>query len=299
MLSRRLLRIKVVKSLYAHFKSEAESETATLKSLKTSIDSTYNLYLQMLWLIVEVSRYAEERIELGRRKLMPTPEDLKPNTRFIGNEAVMQIADGKPVKGSIWPKELVRHLYGLMTDSDYYREYMSAGGASWKEDVKVVEDFYIQTVQDNVQLEELVEEQSILWADDVDFVLSMVVRTLSGMRSGRALTVLPEFKNGDDEKFGPALLRATLKHYDESLALISQFTDNWDTERLAFTDTVIMAAAIAELMDFPSIPVKVTLDEYIEISKYYSTPGSSVFVNGVLDRAVEELKVEKTGRGLL
>jgi N utilization substance protein B len=127
----------------------------------------------------------------------------------------------------------------------------------------------------------------------------MVVRTLTGMREGRPLQLLPQFANTDDERFGPDLLRATLARYDESVAMVASLTENWDMERVAFTDTLIMAAAIAELQAFPTIPVKVTLDEYIEIAKHYSTIGSGTFVNGILDKVVKELKIEKSGRGLL
>lgn len=307
MLSRRLLRIKVVKALYAHYKSGAESPQVTVKSLKASIDSTYNLYLQMLWLIAEVSRYAEDRIELGRRKKLPTQDDLHPNMRFVENDAVRAIVDSEELKGALkarklgWTAypELVKLLYNELTQSDYYAKYMSADGVSWRGDVQVVEDFYVQTVQDNELVEDVAEEQNIMWADDVDFALSMVVRTLSGMREGRPLRLLPQFNNDDDERFGGELLRVALAGYDESTAMISRLAENWDMERVAFIDMLIMATAISELQGFPTIPVKVTLDEYIEIAKHYSTPGSGTFVNGILDKAIKELNVEKTGRGLL
>ncbi len=307
MLSRRLLRIKVIKALYAHFKSGDNTTAATSKALKAGIDATYNLYLQMLGLVVEVSRYGEGRIELGRHKKLPTREDLHPNLRFVENEVVRAISASEELAGALkarklsWSAypEVVKTLYNLMTESDYYTGYMSSDNVSWRDDVQVVEDFYVLTAQDNELLEEAVEEQNIMWADDVDFALSMVVRTLGGMREGRPLRLLPQFNNEDDERFGPELLRAALAHYDESVATVAALTENWDMERVAFTDTLIMATAVAELQGFPTIPVKVSLDEYIEIAKHYSTPGSGTFVNGILDKVVRELKVEKTGRGLL
>jgi N utilization substance protein B len=307
MLSRRLLRIKVVKALYAHFKSESDSVAATVKALKTGIDSTYNLYLQMLRLIVDVADYAEGRIELGRQKKLPTHADLHPNTRFVENEAVRAIAASEELKGALktrklgWATcpEVVKALYNLMAESEYYKKYMAADASSWHADVQVVDDFYTLTAQDNDMLEEAVEEGNIMWADDLDFALSMVVRTLAGMREGRPLRLLPQFGSDDDERFGPELLRATLEHYDTSVATVAGLTENWDMDRVAFTDTLIMATAIAELQGFPTIPVKVTLDEYIEIAKHYSTQGSGTFVNGILDKVVKELKIEKSGRGLL
>lgn len=312
MLSRRLLRIKVVKALYAHFKSEPDSAAASVKNLRVSIDRSWELYLQMMWLVVDVSRYAEKRIELGRKKRLPTHEDLHPNTRFVENEAVRQIADSDSLAallknrslGWVNHPEVVKTLYNAMAGSDYYRAYMDADAVSYKTDVRLVEDFFIETVQDNEMVEEAVEEQSIMWADDVDFALSMVVRTLGSMRRSHGdIPLMPEFKNDDDEVFGPDLFRAALRGYDEYVALIERFTENWDMERIAVIDTMIMVAAIAELVNFPSIPVKVTLDEYIEIAKYYSTRGSGTFVNGILDKAIASLtadgKIAKTGRGLI
>jgi len=301
-----------MKTLYSHFKSESDSVAATEKNLIASVDRTYDLYLQMLWLIVEVARYAEKRIELGRRKKLPTAEDLNPNTKFIDNEVMRQIERSETLLdllekrrlGWVTHPELIKSLYAAMTESDYYIKYMSSGDGSYREALQFVEDFYTQTVEDNETVEETVEEQSILWADDVDFALFLVVRTLDAFRpTQREIPLLPQFKNDDDKAFAPELLRLTLRNYDEYLSYLDEFTQNWDVERIAFTDNIIMAAAIAELVGFPSIPVKVTLDEFIEIAKFYSTRGSSTFVNGILDKVIERLsaedKIAKVGRGLL
>ena len=266
----------------------------------------------MLWLIVDVARYAEERIELGRKKKLPTPEDLNPNTRFIDNAVIRQIGNTRQLTdyldkrslGWVNYPELVKKLYAELVASDYYRDYMSASGSGYRQDVKLVEDFYVKTVSDNALLEEVVEEQSILWADDVDFALVMVVRTLGDCRASMTeVPLLPEFKNDDDREFVRELFRKTLVNYKEYLSYVEKFTQNWDVDRIAFMDNLIMTSALAELLNFPSIPVKVTLDEFIEIAKYYSTPGSSLFINGVLDKIIESLKAEgrvnKTGRGLL
>jgi len=153
-------------------------------------------------------------------------------------------------------------------------------------------------------LEEALEEQSILWADDADFAVIMVLRTLDDMRASQTdVPLLPQYKSEDDAVFVKELFRKTLVGYGEYIGYIDKYTSNWDVERIAFMDNLIMAAATAELLSFPSIPIKVTLDEYIEIAKYYSTPGSSVFINGVLDKIVEELtaegRIRKSGRGLL
>ena len=183
MLSRRLLRIKAVKALYSHFKSESDSLIVSEKNLMLSIDKTYELYLQMLWLVVEVANYAENRIELGRRKHLPTPEELNPNTKFVDNRVVAALRESNALTdylqrknlGWVQAPELVKKLYHAMVESDYYRKYMDAPARSFKEDVRLVESFYTRTVGESEALEEALEEQSILWADDADFAVIMVL----------------------------------------------------------------------------------------------------------------------------
>jgi len=311
MLSRRLLRIKVVKGLYALLKSKNASMAVAEKELIKSIDATYDLYHQMLLLIADVTAYANRRIEIGLGKRLPTPEELNPNRKFVENGVIRRIAASKELAEYLkkrklgWKKhpELIKNLYHLLIDSDFYKEYMSSGISSFNEDAKFIGKFYEQIVPDNEGVEEVVEEQSIFWADDIDFAVIMVMRTIGNCRAGNAdITLLPKYKNEDDRMFAKELFRGSLSHYDEYLSVIEKFTKNWDVERIAFLDNVIMTVAIAELVTFDSIPVKVTLDEYIEISKYYSTHGSGQFINGVLDKVVEYLKsegkIEKTGRGL-
>ncbi len=312
MLSRRLLRIKAVKALYAHFKSESDSLTASEKNLMFSIGKTYELYHQLLWLIVEVARVAEERIEVGRRKHLPTPEERNPNTKFIENRVVEAIRESTALCDYLtahklgWTNypELIKKLCQSMMQSDYYAAYMADENRSFKTDLKLVMDFYLQTVDTCEELEDVVEEQSIHWADDLDFANILVLRTLEDMKPAQSdLPLLPKYKNSDDEQFVKELFRGAMVNQASHFEYIDKFTRNWDVERIAFMDNLIMAAALTELLGFPSIPVKVTLDEYIEIAKYYSTPGSSVFINGVLDKIVEALKEEgrinKAGRGLL
>ncbi len=312
MLSRRLLRIKIVKALYSHFKSESDSLIVSEKNLLFSIDKTYELYHQLLWLVVDVANYAENRIELGRRKKLPTPEELNPNTRFVDNRVIAAIRDSEELTDYLQRKklgwvqypELIKKLYILLIDSDFYRQYMNGSTGSFKGDAALVEKFYTRIVCECEALEEVIEEQSIFWTDDVDFATIMVLRTLSDMREGRQeLPLLPQYKSDDDREYVRELFRHALVHFREYAEYIGRYTSNWEVERIAFMDNVIMVAAMSELIAFPSIPVKVTLDEFIEIAKYYSTPGSSTFINGVLDKIVEALtaekRIQKTGRGLL
>lgn len=312
MISRRMLRIKVIKALYAHLKSDADSLMASEKTLVASIDKTYDLYFLMLSLIAELAHYAEQRQELARKKQLPTYEDLNPNRKFVENAVVRLIAQSDAVNDHLaarklsWAKypELIKTLYSQLEQSDYYKSYMARAERSWKEDLALVTDFYTRELEECEMLEDVLDEISILWNDDLGFALIMVTRTLSNMRPSHTdVKVLPKFKSDEDLDFAMQLFEKAAIGYDSNLQQIERFTRNWDVERIAFMDNLIMATAVAELTTFPSIPVKVTLDEYIEIAKFYSTAGSSTFINGVLDKAVasltEEGKINKSGRGLI
>ena len=311
MLSRRILRIKAMKALYAHLKSESTSMMVSEKNMLVSIDKTYSLYFQLLLLPVEVAHYVEQRIDIAKSKQLPTHEDLNPNTRFIDNSVIRVIANGDSVNDYATPRklnwhqypELIRTIYNQMVESAYYKEYMANEEQSFKEDVKFMEQFY-RSLEDCEMLDNVVEEMSVMWADDISYILSIVLRTLSSLRASHTeLKISPKFKNDDDLDFVKTLFEKSLINYNENQKYIEKFTSNWDVDRIVFMDNLIMGTAFTELVTFPEIPIKVSLDEYIEISKYYSTPGSSVFINGVLDKVVDSLKsegrIQKSGRGLL
>lgn len=311
MLSRRLLRIKVIKALFAHLKSGADNMMASEKNLMASVDKAYDLYNLMLTLPVEIARYAEHRQELARQKKLPAYEDLNPNTKFVDNSVIRIIANtdavndytaARKLNWSLYP-ELIRTLYAQLTESDYYKSYMQRSERSFADDRQLVEDFF-KSLQECEVLDTVLEEMSILWDDDLGYILMMILRTLSNLRPTHTeLKVAPKFKSEEDPQFVKTLFEKTLVNFGEYQRYIEKFTANWDIERIVFMDNLIIGTAMAELLNFPSIPVKVTLDEYIEISKYYSTPGSSVFINGVLDKIVESLtaegRIKKAGRGLI
>ncbi len=284
---------------------------ASEKNLMASVDKAYDLYFQLLTLPVELAEYARSRQELARQKRLPTYEDLHPNTRFVDNAVIRLIANSDAVNDRIAARklswkgypELIRTLYAQLCESDYYKEYMQSPVASFDNDRKVLMQFF-ETIQTCDALDEALEELSVLWCDDLPFVLILILRTLENTRpSHTELKVAAQFKSEDDPAFVRTLFERTLVNYNTYQTYIERFTANWDVERIVFMDNLILATAIAELTSFPSIPVKVTLDEFIEISKYYSTPGSSTFINGILDKAAEALTAEglikKAGRGLL
>lgn len=312
MLSRRQLRIKAIKALYAHLKSESDDMILSEKEMMAAIDRSYDLYFQMLALPVCLARYAAERIELGRKKQLPTEEDLHPNMRFVENAAIAMIARTPAIFERLaarklgWDDypELMRVLYARLTESDYFKAYMTAPESGFKADTALLATFFERELQDCALLDDVLEEQSILWNDDLGFVLTVVIRTLQNMRPSHGqVKPMPEFRSEEDKLFVRTLFEKTLVNYSDRLACIEQFTRNWDIERIVFIDHLVLATAITELIEFPEIPVKVTLDEYIDIAKFYSTPGSSPFINGVLDKVVDALKSDgkvcKSGKGLL
>ncbi len=311
MLSRRLLRVKVVKALFAHLKSEADSMIASEKTLLASVDKAYDLYFQMLILPVELAEYARQRQEIARAKRLPTYEDLNPNTKFVDNAVIRTIANSDAVNDRIaarklgWKNnpDLIRTLYAQLTESDFYKEYMQRPERSFADDKRLVEEFF-KEMQNCEALDDALEEMSLLWSDDLPYIVVMILRTIDALRASHTdLKVPAQYKSEDDPRFVKTLFEKSLVNYGRNQEYIERFTSNWDVERIVFMDNLIIGTAMTELTEFPSIPVKVTLDEWIEISKYYSTPGSSMFINGVLDKIVESLtaegRIKKSGRGLI
>jgi len=306
-----LLRIKVAKALFAHLKSDDDNLIASEKTLMASIDKSYDLFFQLLALPVELVRYARQRQEIAKAKKLPTFEDLNPNMRFVDNAVIRIIANSDAVNDYLtvhklgWERhpDFIRTLYGQLVESDYFTDYMTQQDASFEADRRFVEDFF-KELQCCEALDTVLEEISILWSDDLPYILVLVLRSLASLRSAQSELKIPsKFKSDDDPAFVKTLFEKSLVNYDKYQDYIEKFTSNWDVERIVFMDNLIIGTAMAELTEFPSIPVKVTLDEWIEISKFYSTPGSSTFINGVLDKIVESLtaegRIKKSGRGLL
>lgn len=313
MVSRRLLRIKTLQICYAYLKSSEQSINQSEKELFFSIQKSYDLYHYLILLIIDVVNYAESRIELARQKRIPTHEDLNPNTKFINNKLVKLLSDNLDLKKYLNEKklswsnypELVKNLYNEIRESESYKKYMASDNRGFNEDKKFISEIYAKIIYNYEPLYQNLEEQSIFWNDDVEFVIGMIIKSFRSFKaaSDENVKLMPLFKNDEDRDFVKRLFRKAVLNHKEYEGLISQFIQNWDVERVAFMDIVVMSLAVAEMVEFNEIPVKVSLDEYIEIAKYYSTQKSNVFINGILDKLVDHLKkegkIKKIGRGLI
>ena len=313
MISRRIIRIKVLQILYAFFTSPETSINNTEKELFFSLQKTYDLYHYLMALVIEIEKFAEDRIDLGLKKHRPSSADLAPNTRFVKNLLIYQLKTNISLNKYLetaklsWTDEdeLIRKLYVSLTEQDFYKEYMAAEQNSYADDRKLVEDIFKYLILDNEDIESLLEEQSIYWNDDLDFVVSMILKTFKKFKefSDDHQALLPMYKDEEDRQFAKDLYRKVVLNHTENVILIKQHTVNWDIERIAFIDNLILELALSEFLYFPSIPTKVSMNEYIELSKYYSTEKSRNFINGILDKALKDLKkadkIRKAGRGLI
>ncbi|MDR3329452.1 MAG: transcription antitermination factor NusB [Prevotellaceae bacterium] len=300
MVSRRFLRIKVLKEVYSFFIAHGDSPEAARKTLEHSIRKTYDLYHLLLLLAEELGDYAQRLLEHGLQKNIPTAEELHPNSKFVDNEFVALLRGNLPLRHYCekqrlsWSgsPEVVKKLLAALYASDFFQQYMAAPDRSFAEDKALVIRLYNDLLEDFEPLLFALEEQSIYWTDDVEFTLSQIIKTLRQLRQGQSpdTPLMPLYRDDGDRLFAEKLLQRAITCSDEYHQLIDRHIKNWDVERVAFMDITIMTTAIAELVEFANIPVKVSLNEYIEIAKYYSTPYSSIFINGVLDRVVEDLK---------
>lgn len=313
MISRRLLRIKALQILYAYYKNEGSSINKSDKELSFSIEKSIDLYYYILLLISEIKSHAEYRIELRKNKRFPTESDLNPNTRFIDNPIIAKLEENNQFKSFInknklsWNgiEEIPRKYYELLIETDFYKEYMNAENCTIADHKKVILDLVSHLLTEDEDFIQLMEEKSIYWNDDFEFIFSMVIKTIKKIEEDddEYTSLIGVFNNQEDLDFAKNLLRKSILKQVELRDLIKSNIVNWDVERIATMDILIMTLAITEVLEFPSIPVKVSFDEYLEISKYYSTDKSCEFINGVLDKIIkklkEEEKIKKIGRGLM
>ena len=302
MINRELIRLKVIQVIYAYYQNEGKNVEAAEKELFFSLSKAYDLYNYLLLLMVEVTRFADRRIDNRRHKLRPTYEDLNPNTRFIDNAFMAQLAANEQLaeysenQKRSWEdeSEFVKRLFERIEASGIYQEYMAKDSLTYEDDRELWRKLYRTFIAQNDEIDELLEEQSLYWNDDKAIVDTFVLKTIKRFEpeKGAGQELMPEYRDDEDKEFARKLFRNAIKNAEVYRNLMAENAKNWNMERLAFMDILIMQVALAEILSFPSIPVSVSLNEYVEIAKMYSTPKSGSFINGMLDTIVNQLKKE-------
>ncbi|MGY0407608.1 MAG: transcription antitermination factor NusB [Polaribacter sp.] len=312
MINRRHIRVKVMQSVYAMQKSHTDDFVREEKFLKYSILKMLDLYVLNLQLLVEVQKLASKKMALSKKKILATKEDLAPNTKFISNRVINAIAESIAIERYIednnlknWEldDEYVKIIFDELQKSTLYKKYLDTVEDSYKVDKSFIIDFFKEIIAPNEKLADYFEDTMISWVDDIPFVNTWVVRCLSKQKPKYTFILGSLYKDKDDEDFVTDLFRKMVLKQTEYSKDIEEKTPNWESDRIAEIDMILIKMAITEFVNFPSIPTRVTINEYIEISKDYSTSKSSYFINGVLDKISKEFikdkKIVKIGRGLL
>ena len=300
MINRVLIRLKIVQIVYAYYQNGGKNLDTAEKELFFSMSKAYDMYNYLLLLMVEITKQAERKQNAAKSKLLPTAEELYPNTKFINNRFIAQLEVNKQLlefsetQKKTWENEaeFVKSLCEKIQETDIYKEYMESNTSSYEEDRELWRKLYKRIIFNNDELDQVLEDQSLYWNDDKEIVDTFVLKTIKRFEevNGAKQELLPEFKDDEDQDFARRLFRRAILNADYYRHLISENTRNWDLDRVAFMDVIIMQIALAEILSFPNIPVSVTLNEYVEIAKLYSTPKSGSFINGTLDGIVKALK---------
>ena len=319
MLNRRILRIKAFKALYGSVLSGEMSLQQAEVNLEASCEAARDLYVFMLGVVSPLTQVAKDKIEAAKSKFNPTEQERNPNMKFADN-ALAVLLDGDVDFQKIFDKKkfswaqydlVLKKIYSSIQEKDYFKSYMESPERSLAEDCRLFTKIYEEEFVDCEELENLLEEKSIHWNDDLAYSLTWCCKTLKGLAKGERWSLLPlyqsELLKGEgvesDKLFVRKLLQASFAGYEKYSAMIAEAVTGWEKERLFSTDVVLIAMGLAEVVTFPTIPVKVSMNEYVEISKYYGTPKSRSFVNGLLDKLVakldEEGQIKKEGKGLL
>ena len=314
MLNRRHIRVKVMQALYALHQSENPDLLKEEKFLNASTAQMYDLYLILIDLLVEIHAHAKDILERSQQKMLATESEKNPNLKFVNNPVLIKLSENellqkelKKAKLNNWrlDSEYVVLLYNALLESDFYADYMASASADFKQDRDFVIDFFAKIVAPNDKLYDYLEDYRLTWVDDLPVVNTTIVKRLGKLKpNSPESTILPKlYKDEEDRQFAKDLLLRTARNDEEYEAEILGNTPNWDQDRIAALDKILIKMALCEFLRFSSIPVKVTINEYLELSKEYSTPKSSIFVNGVLDRLVKKYKkdnrLNKAGRGLI
>ena len=319
MLNRRILRIKAFKVLYSSVLAENMSLTQAESQLDISCEATRDLYIYMLGVISPLTKVAQDRIEAAKAKFNPTEEERNPNMKFADN-ALARLLDEDVDFQKVFKKKkfdwsqydlFLKKVMTSVASKDYYAEYMASSKVSLEEDCKLFTRIFEEEFVDSEELEKILEDKSLYWNDDLAYSLTWCCKTLKSFAKGESWSLYPlyqsEMLKGDgvesDKYFARKLLQSSFAGYEKYSAMVAESVSGWEKERLFSTDVVLIVMGLAEAVSFPTIPVKVTMNEYVEISKFYGTPKSRSFVNGLLDKLVQQLTedgtIRKEGKGLL
>lgn len=301
MINRELIRNKIVQIVYAYYQNGNKNIDVTEKELFFSLSKAYDLYNQLLLLIVELSHLASLRVEVAEKKSIRTNSE-KPNRKFADNRFAAQLEGNKMLQEfrenqkKIWDKDdtFIRLTLDAIEDSDIYQEYMNSEEDCYEADREIWRKIYKTILADNEELQAFLEERSLYWNDDKEIVDTFVMKTIKRFeeKNGTKQELLPEYKDDEDKEFARKLFRKAILNCDYYMHLIGNHAKNWDLNRLAFMDVIIMQIALAEMLSFPNIPVGVTINEYVDLAKLYSTPKSGSYVNAILDNIAKELREE-------
>ena len=315
MLNRRFLRVKALQEIYAYHQSENNNLVQSERHLLEGVDDLYKLFIYQLSFWTEVKRFAERRIEENKQKHFPTEEDLNPNLKFVNNRILVALDDNTHLQSLeqkykiSWDdsrEDFIRKMYVKLTETPEYQEYMTNGKDSFSDDKHFLTTVIDQYMPENGLLYDYYSDRDLSFTSDYQLAIYLLWKYISEMPAtfDAATQLPPVYKTEDEDKeFVVKLFEKTILHADEYMELVKANISNWDYDRLALMDKILIFMALTEFCEFHSIPVKVTINEYIEISKFYSTPESRRFVNGMLDKLATQLKEEgklvKTGLGLL
>lgn len=312
MVNRRHIRIKVMQSVYGIFQSKNDDLKKEEKYLLFSVQKAIDLYVLQMRLFVDVKNLALEHLEIKKKKFLATAEDKNPSAKFINNEIIKAIASSNEINNYIsqkklhnWKddKEYVRVIWDLIQESKIYKAYIANSNTSLKEDKNFIIEIFKEIIAPNEKLIDYYESINLGWVDDLPLVNTSVLKSVKHFKKDNSFSLKSlELKN-DDQEYLIELFNKTVLHHNEFTDDIDAKTPNWDTDRIAEIDLILIKMALIEFVYFPSIPTKVTINEYIEIAKDYSTTKSSYFINGVLDKLLKDFnkseRLQKIGRGLL
>jgi N utilization substance protein B len=303
MINRELIRIKTVQLTYAYYQNGSKNIDSAEKELLFSLSKAYDLYNFLLALMVSITREAQRHLEVAQSRAQREGTEM-PSQKFVNNRFALQLEGNKMLNDFMetqkktWndEPEFLKKMYQLVTESQIYKDYMASPEDSYEADRELWRKLYRTLIQHNDDLDALLEEQSLYWNDDKEVVDTFVLKTIKRFeeKNQSHQELLPEYDNEEDKDYARKLFRATIMNGDEYQHFMSEASRNWDFSRLAYMDIIIMQIAIAEMMTFPSIPITVTINEYVEIAKLYSTPRSASYINGMLDAIARHLT--KTGK---